>query len=112
MKKLLAFLLIVIACEEAQVYVYSAQRYNEDEDCVGRYEAIETVPGPDVYSKCAKRCLTVKEAVFVSTVCPPLPAIANDLPPTDPTCQKALAAQICSDKNTSADASIADASAE
>jgi hypothetical protein len=87
---LAAALGIVVACEEADVYVYTAQRYNADAACLEPYKPIEVVNGPGG-DLCAPSCLRVNGEIFVSRVCPPVPSNASLLRRDAPECQVALA---------------------
>lgn len=81
------------ACLGAETYVYWAQQYDDANDCLKAYTPVETVTGGGTSSFCEPICLTVDDALFVSTICPPLPPIATQVDPKDPACIAALAAQ-------------------
>lgn len=81
---------IVAACEEAESYVYTAQRFDAVADCLEPYSPVEVVSGPGAAATCEPACLMVGKDVFVSTMCPPLPAIATELEPDDEACVAAL----------------------
>ena len=86
------------SCIATESYVYTAQKYDETNDCLVDYTAIETVNGSAVSATCPAACMMVGDALYVSTVCPPLPVIATpvDLDGGDPAiaaaCRAALAA--------------------
>jgi hypothetical protein len=82
----------VTSCLTTQSYVYFAQRYDPTGDCVEAYEAIEVVNGSGASSTCPAACLTVGADLYVSTVCPPLPAIATEVEADAGDCILALAA--------------------
>src|SRR5262249_34517199 len=77
--------------------------------CLERYSSVEYVEGSGVSSRCPAHCLTVGTATYVSTVCPPLPANAVALDPTDEACVTAMAALDAA--ACGADAAAADANA-
>lgn len=97
-----------VACEDDSRYVYTARKYDAVNGCLTDYKAIETVPGRGVSVRCPVACLTVDDAVYVSPVCPPLPANAEALDSTDPQCQAALDANarnaLCSGGDTESEA--------
>lgn len=80
-----------VACldEEAR-YVYTAQKYDPALGCLGDYAPVESVLGDGVSSTCAPTCLSANDAIYLSTVCPPVPAIATMLDARSPECQAAL----------------------
>jgi hypothetical protein len=67
----------VTSCLRTESYVYFAQKYDPTNDCLGSYAAVEVVTGSGASSTCPATCMTVGADLFVSTVCPPLPAIAT-----------------------------------
>lgn len=75
--------------EEAR-YVYTAQKFDPALGCLEDYAPLETVPGESVSSVCAPTCLSANANVYLSTVCPPVPAIATALDAASPECQAAL----------------------
>lgn len=87
---------LVVACIEDDSYVYSAQKYDAANACVGDYHAIEIIDGNGAKSTCPKACFEVNGELYVSTVCPPLPAIATSVASNTPDCKAALAAPSCS----------------
>jgi hypothetical protein len=82
----------VTSCLTTQSYVYYAQRYDPTGDCLETSRAVEVVNGEGASSACPAMCLTVGADVLVSTVCPPLPAIATELEADAGDCIAALAA--------------------
>lgn len=80
------------SCVSAESYVYTAQRYDPNAKCLESYTAIEVVNGSNAYSACAPTCLRVGGDIFVSTMCPPLPSIATEVPSDESACGAALAA--------------------
>lgn len=100
MKKTLAFLALsiaavaaAIACEDQRSHVYSAQKYEADNACLDTYTPIEVVEGPTSDSNCTPTCITVNGALYVTTQCPPLPAIATESPADASPCLEALDAE-------------------
>ena len=83
---------LVAACVGEEKYVYSARRYDPDADCLDPYSPVESVPGEGAGSRCPPSCLTTGGDVFVTTMCPPLPAIATAVPGSAEDCKAALAA--------------------
>lgn len=79
----------LMACD-VPFYVYSARRWNAADACVEPYVPIDRVSGEGADSSCPAVCLSVGAALYVSTVCPPLPPSATEVPATDPTCRAAL----------------------
>lgn len=65
------------ACQTTESYVYSAQKYDPAADCLAPYAPVETVSGEGAGSQCPVTCLTVGADLYVSTMCPPLPAVAT-----------------------------------
>lgn len=84
---------IVVACSDAKLYVYTAQKWNATDRCLESYTPIETVEGEGADAFCPATCLSVGGDLFVSTVCPPLPDNATRVPASDPECRDALAAE-------------------
>ena len=96
MRALLVGLLVlgalVAACVGEEKYVYSARRYDAEAACLDPYAPVETVPGEGAGSRCPASCLTAGGEVYVTTMCPPLPAIAEAVPADAKECVAALAA--------------------
>lgn len=87
---LLAAAAFVACLDEDPRYVYTAQKYDPALGCLEDYAPVETVPGESVSSVCPVTCLTANASVYLSTVCPPVPAIATALDAASPECQEAL----------------------
>jgi len=82
----------VTSCLTTQSYVYSAQKYDPQADCLEANAAVELVTGSGASSTCPAVCVTVGADLFVSTVCPPLPTVATAVPADAGDCIAALAA--------------------
>ena len=72
--------------------MYLAQKYDPANDCLESYKPIEVVSGSGAGSSCPATCMTVGADLLVSTVCPPLPTIATEVPADAGDCIAALAA--------------------
>lgn len=83
---------ISVACGDPDVYVYSAQKFDRAGLCVEPYAPLELVSGPGAGGACPAICLTVGVDLYVSTMCPPLPAIATAVPADSADCIAALEA--------------------
>lgn len=81
-----------VACDDDDRYVYTARRFDEVNACLGPFTPIERVVGEGTDVKCAPTCLTFKNTLYVSPVCPPVPADATEVPADDPRCQAAAEA--------------------
>lgn len=79
-----------VACDDDSRYVYTARRYDDANTCLEDYSAVERVPGDGVSVRCAPACLAVRDVLYVSPVCPPLPDIAVAVDESDPRCKAAL----------------------
>jgi hypothetical protein len=73
-----SFVAFAASCEDQPSYVYSAQKYDPTNACLSSYSPIEVVNGPTSNATCAPACITVNGDTYVSTQCPPLPAIASE----------------------------------
>ena len=82
---------LVASCLRTESYVYFAQKYDPTNDCLEKYSPVEVVNGAGADS-CATTCMTVGADLFVSKVCPPLPAIATEVPADAGDCIAALKA--------------------
>ncbi len=82
---------LLASCLRTESYVYFAQRYEPTNDCLEKYSPVEVVNGAGAGS-CAAMCMTVGADLFVSKVCPPLPAIATEVPADAGDCIAALKA--------------------
>jgi hypothetical protein len=94
----------VAACEDIPFYVYSAQKWNVDGACLEAYVPVDVVQGSGADSSCPAACLMIGKDLYVSTVCPPLPANATAVAATDPACKAALEAARRGDACDAADA--------
>lgn len=103
---------LAVACVEVDSYVYSAHKYDSANACVGDYHSIEVIDGTGAKSTCPKACLEVNCALYVSTVCPPLPAIATPVASASPDCKAALAAPACSEPSDGGEGEGGDAADE
>lgn len=88
----LSALVTVAACDDRNVYVYSAARFDPDNACLADYGPLETLPGEGASARCSARCMTFEGALYVSTVCPPLPTGAEVVPANASECVAALRA--------------------
>ena len=68
-----ATVLAVAACDDRNVYVYSGARFDPANACLEDYSPLETLPGEGASARCSPRCVAFEGALYVSTVCPPLP---------------------------------------
>lgn len=84
---------LLASCLRAESYVYFAQKYDPTNDCLEKYSPVEVVNGSGAGSTCPTTCMTVGADLLVSTVCPPLPAIATEVPADAGDCIAALKAQ-------------------
>ncbi len=80
------------ACLTTESYVYFAQKYDPTNDCLETNTPVEVVNGSGAGVSCPATCMTVGADLLVSTVCPPLPAIATEVPADASDCIAALAA--------------------
>jgi hypothetical protein len=83
---------VLLACERADRYIYTAQKFDPAAGCLGAYEPIEAVTGSGVSATCAPTCLLVDGELYLSTLCPPVPTIAEEVPAADEACRAAIAA--------------------
>jgi hypothetical protein len=79
-----------VSCDDDDRYVYTARRFDEANACLGPFTPIELVVGEGADVKCPPTCLTFKNVLYVSPVCPPLPVDATEVPADDERCQAAL----------------------
>ncbi|MBS2018478.1 MAG: hypothetical protein JST00_36775 [Deltaproteobacteria bacterium] len=84
------------ACVTTETYVYTAQKYDAANACVEDYRAIEVIDGKGAKSTCPASCLLVNGELFVSTMCPPLPAVAAAVALDAADCKAAIGAPSCS----------------
>ena len=90
----------VTSCLSTESYVYFAQKYDPTNDCLERYKPVEVVNGSGA-AECRATCMTVGADLLVSTVCPPLPAIATEVPADAGDC---IAAQKAAERGGTCDA--------
>jgi hypothetical protein len=83
---------VAAACHDPDVYVYTARRYDPAQKCLDPYTAIDQMNGTSVSSKCLPNCFELKNDVYTSHVCPPLPLEAVPLDAEAPECKAAIAA--------------------
>ncbi len=83
----------VTSCLSTESYVYFAQKYDPTNDCLESFKPVEVVNGSGA-AKCPATCMTVGADLLVSTVCPPLPAIATEVPADAGDCIAALEAAV------------------
>jgi hypothetical protein len=99
------------ACDDRRSYVYTGARYDETAACLAPYSSLEVVPGEGASAKCAPRCVAFEGALYVSTVCPPLPRGAELVAADAGTCIAALRAlqedASCAEGQTAIDGSPA-----
>ncbi len=92
--RLLFGLAVVVAlaasCEDVRSYVYSARKYDATNACLNDYAAVEVVSGSGAEAYCPPTCFSVAGTIYVSTMCPPLPAAATALPADASPCSDAL----------------------
>ena len=81
-----------VACDDDDRYVYTARRFDEANACLGAFTPVERVLGEGADVKCAPTCLTFKDALYVSPVCPPISEDAIEVSADDPRCQAAVEA--------------------
>jgi hypothetical protein len=83
------------ACNDAKTHVYGAQFYEQAQDCLDDYAALDVVQGETASSRCDPVCLVGGAGYYVSAVCAPYPTAftvsASDAA-TDPVCAAAIAA--------------------
>ncbi len=89
-------LCVAPGCDDAPTHIYSAQLYEQANDCLDDYTALDIVTGGTGSSGCNPVCLVGGGATYVSTVCPPYATAVAPGAPDDPACIAALAAyQTC-----------------
>ena len=81
-----ATLVLAAACTNADVYIYTARKYEAASACLDPYAPVDQINGAGENSNCPPACFTLDDATYVSTVCPPLPANAVQLPGNAPAC--------------------------
>lgn len=79
------------SCEEYGPRIYTARLYRVGARCLEPYMPIGVVQAGQLQGGCAQ-CLALDSELYVSTLCPPLPARADAQQPNAPVCALALAA--------------------
>ncbi len=79
-------------CDDTPTHIYSAQLYEQANDCLDDYTALDIVTGGTGSSGCDPVCLVGSGTTYVSTVCPPYATTVALGAADDPTCVAALAA--------------------
>ena len=79
-------------CDEYGPRIYTARSYRAGAGCLELSTAIGVVRAGELHASCPEACLSLDDALYVSTVCPPLPARALPVKPEVPGCALALAA--------------------
>lgn len=104
----------IAACEGAESYIFTARRYDAAGACLEPYAAVEVVDGPGAAATCPETCLTVGTDVFVTTMCPPIPAIATELQADAAACvaARAVSGSTCGAEADSADPDAGASAAE
>lgn len=79
------------SCEEYGPRVYTARLYRVESRCLEPYTPIGVVQAGELHVDCAQ-CLSLDGELYVSRVCPPLPARADPLKPDASACALPFAA--------------------
>lgn len=69
-------LAVASGCSEYGARIYSAHPYRAGRGCLEPSLAIGVVQSGQLASTCAGQCLLLDETLYVSNVCPPIPARA------------------------------------
>jgi hypothetical protein len=94
-------LALVAACDDSNTrsHVYAGRQLEDARGCLDPTSSIDVVEGPEPPSTCSPTCIVSPPdfdsgltTVYVSTMCPPLPAAPFDTTGSDPRCSTALAA--------------------
>jgi hypothetical protein len=85
----------VIACDDVESYLYSAQKYDPANACVEAYAPVEIVNGSGANATCPGTCFSIGGVVYVTSVCPPLPPSAEELARDSGECLAAVGAAPC-----------------
>jgi hypothetical protein len=94
-----ALLLLLAGCDASAAYLYTANVYDPQRDCVSSTQGIDFMEGTDPGSGCGAKCLAANDGglpVYVTTMCGPAPMVA-DVSGSNPACSSALAAFARSD---------------
>jgi hypothetical protein len=84
--------LIAFGCDDTPTHVYSAELYEQANDCLDDYVALDTVSGGSGSALCDPVCLVNGTTYYVSRMCAPYPGAVTAGDATDPLCAAALAA--------------------
>jgi hypothetical protein len=87
-----ALVVAFVSCADDERYVYTARRFDAANACLGPFTPIERVVGEGTSPNCPPTCLTFKDALYVSPLCPPVPVEATEVDAEDPACQAAVEA--------------------
>jgi hypothetical protein len=94
-RPLLGFVaLLFVSCESTSYYLYYADEYEPDRDCVDTPTSIDVFTGTPPGTSCAVQCLAGPPpdgAVYATTMCGP-PPTPGDISGSNPFCTNALAA--------------------
>lgn len=83
--------LLALGCEEYGPRVYTARPVVAALGCLPGSVPLGVVQAGDLAADCEIRCLLLDAALYVSRVCPPLPARAIELrPDQSPACARAV----------------------
>ena len=80
------------SCEEYGPRIYTARLYRVGARCLEPYTPIGVVQAGELRATCERQCLSLDAQLFVSTVCPPLPARVETVNAEVPVCALALGA--------------------
>jgi hypothetical protein len=85
--------------DNTRSHVYAGRKFEDARGCLDTTTSVDVVDGPDRGSTCDPMCIVSApdydsgvRSVFVSTMCPPLPAAPFDTTQSDPRCPTAIAA--------------------
>jgi len=82
---------VAMGCEEYGPRVYTGRPVVAGLGCLPASVPLGVVQAGDLPADCEARCLLIDAALYVSPVCPPLPARALELgPDQSPACARAL----------------------
>jgi hypothetical protein len=110
--------LLLAACENPNVHIFSGQPFEAQGQCLEAPTALDVIGGAGATLTCAPACLTQSAQVYVSTQCPPYPPqfaveTANSVGDASDPCAAALSAYaagvMCGDDGGAGDAAESDA---
>lgn len=78
-----------LACEQADSYVFTARRLRQESACLDEYGAVAVLSGEGASVRCNARCFRLRDAIYITTLCPPLPTSAEALAEGEPPCELA-----------------------